>query len=107
LAGADFVAVGEGGILDAGAVEEGAIAAVAVAEHGPFGAALDGEVDAGHERVMGQGEIGASGGATEGDGLTGADGHLFAGHRPGLHFENYGHFVSALSTLAASIFTID
>jgi hypothetical protein len=53
--GADFVAVGESGFLDAGAVEEGAVAAVEIADAAAFGVAFEGAVDAGHARVVGKG----------------------------------------------------
>jgi len=53
LARADFVAICEGRVFYASTVEEGPVAAVSIFKKRALGAAFDGEVQAGHERVMG------------------------------------------------------
>jgi hypothetical protein len=68
--GADFVAVGESGFLDAGAVEESAVAAVEIADATAFGVAFEGAVNAGHARVIRKGVFGF-GVAADTQGLAG------------------------------------
>jgi len=68
--GADFVAVGERSFLDAGAVEEGTVAAVDVADVTTFGVAFESAVDTGHARVIGNGVFGF-GVAADAQGLAG------------------------------------
>ena len=70
IAGADFVAVGESGFLDAGAVEESAISAVEIADAATFGVAFESAVDAGHARIVGKGVFGFVG-AANAQGLAG------------------------------------
>ena len=63
VAGADFIAVRESGFFYASAVEEGAIATVHVDEAAAFFSLLDGEVEARHEFVVGEGVVGFAGAA--------------------------------------------
>jgi hypothetical protein len=63
IASADFVPVGESGFLDAGAVEESAVAAVEVANAAAAGVAFESAVDAGHARVVGKSVFGFVGAA--------------------------------------------
>ena len=63
VAGADFIAIGESGFFYASVVEEGAIATVEVDEPAAFFSLLDGEVEARHEFVVGEGVIGFVGSA--------------------------------------------
>jgi hypothetical protein len=69
IACADFVAVGESGFFYAGAVEEGAVAAVEIADAAAAGVAFKGAVDAGHTRVVGKSVFGF-GGAADAQGLA-------------------------------------
>jgi hypothetical protein len=69
IACTDFVAVGESGFLDAGAVEESAVAAVEIADATAFGVALESAVDTGHTRVVGKRVFGF-GGAADAQGLA-------------------------------------
>jgi hypothetical protein len=55
--GADFVAVGERGFLNARAIEESAVATVEIKETTAFLAEIDGEVEAGHGFVVGEGVV--------------------------------------------------
>ena len=55
---ADFVAVSESGFFHAGAVEESAVAALQVEEAAAFFTVLNGEVEAGHEFVVGKRMVG-------------------------------------------------
>jgi hypothetical protein len=55
IACTDFVAVGESGFLDAGAVEESAVAAVEIADAAATCVAFESTVYAGHARVIGEG----------------------------------------------------
>lgn len=57
VSGADFVAVGESGFFHACTVEESAVAALQVEEATAFFTVIDGEVEAGHELVVGKGVI--------------------------------------------------
>ena len=63
VAGADFVAVGESGFFDARSIEEGAVAALQVEKAAAFFTVFDGEVEAGHELVVGKDVIGFVGAA--------------------------------------------
>jgi len=63
LAGFDFVAGCEHGILNLCAIEMGAVGASFVDDAATIGAAFDGEVHAGHVIVVGNGELGAVGSA--------------------------------------------
>jgi len=70
IACADFVAVGERGFLNAGAVEESAVAAVEIADAATAGVAFESAVNAGHARVVGEGVFGF-GVAADAQGLAG------------------------------------
>jgi hypothetical protein len=56
-AGAYFVAVGKSGFLDARAIEESAVATVEIKEATAFWTEIDGEVEAGHSFVVGDGVV--------------------------------------------------
>ncbi len=71
ISSADFVAVGESGFLYARAVEEGAVAAVEVADAAAAGVAFESAVDAGHARIVGEGVFGFVG-AADAQGLPGS-----------------------------------
>jgi len=70
LAGFDFVAGGEHRLFDLRAVELGTIGAAFVDDAAAVGTAFDGEVNAGHVIVVGNGELGAIGGAANEEGLV-------------------------------------
>jgi len=57
LAGFDFVARGEHGLVNLCAIQLGAIGAFSIDDAAAVGTALDGEVDAGHVIVMGNGKL--------------------------------------------------
>jgi len=63
LAGFDFVAGGEHGLLNLCAIQMGAIRASFVDDAAAVRAALDGEVNTGHVIVVRDGELGAVGSA--------------------------------------------
>jgi len=98
LAGFDFVAAGEHGLLNLCAIQMGAVGAFLVDDAAAVGTALDGEVNAGHVVVVWDGEMGAVGGAADEHGLASRNAELLACKRPGFDFKNYAH----MSTLSKS-----
>jgi len=88
LTGLDFVAGGEHGLLNLGAIQMGAVGAFLVDDAAAVGTALDSEVNARHVSVMGDGELGALRGATDENGLTHRNSELFACKRSGFDFKN-------------------
>jgi hypothetical protein len=94
LAGADFVAVRERRVFHSTAIQKGAVAAVLIPQQRPLRAAFDGEMHAGHDLVMRDGEVRPPWDPAEGDGFAGAHDDFFAGHRSGFDFKDDRHVVS-------------
>jgi hypothetical protein len=90
VAGADFVAVCESGFLYASAVQEGAVATVKVEEAAALFSLLDGEVEAGHEFVVGEGVIGFVC-AADAKRLSGCQVHLLSCEGTGTTFQDEFH----------------
>jgi hypothetical protein len=93
-AGADLVAVGESGFLDASAVEKSAVARVEVEEAAALVGEFDGKVQAGHLFVIGKDVIGFLG-AANAQRLAGNQRYLTANARTRANFENYLHGAKA------------
>jgi hypothetical protein len=87
LAAFDFVAVGEHGVLNFSAIEKCAVAALAVHNAAALRTALHNKVQAGHERVVREREVGARGRAANGDGLAGRQGNFLSLEGAGFNFK--------------------
>jgi hypothetical protein len=90
VAGADLVAVCEGGLFYASAIKESAVAAVEIEKAATFFSVLDGEVQAGHELVVGEGVIRLSG-AADSNRLSGCQLHLLSCEGTGTTFQDEFH----------------
>ncbi len=88
----DFIAVGEHCVLNSCAVQERAVAALAILHAAAARPALHGKMHAGHERVVRQRKLRAPRRPPESDGLPGDDGDFFARHRPRIYLKQYAHF---------------
>jgi hypothetical protein len=87
----DFVAIGEHRILNARAIQERAVAALAVLDAATARPALHGKVHAGHKRVVRQSKLRAPRRPPESYGLPRDDGHFLPRHRPRRNFKYYAH----------------
>src|SRR5260370_37795772 len=85
LAGLDFVAGSEHGLLNLCAIQMGAVGASFIDDAAAVGAAFHGEVHAGHVIVVRNGELGAVGGAADEDRLAGCQRRLCASKRSRLN----------------------
>ena len=97
----NFVAVGERRVIDARAIQEGAIAAFAVLHAATLWPALDGQVYAGHEGVMRQHKLRPSRRPADGHTLAIFQADDLSGHWPRFNFENYAHFLLFGGALSA------
>jgi hypothetical protein len=91
LAGFDFVAGGEHGLLNLCAIQMRAVGASFVDDAAAVGTALDGEVRTGHMVVMRNGELGTVGGTADEDRLAIRKRDIPAGERTCLDVEDYSH----------------
>lgn len=88
MAAFDFVAIGEHRFLNARAVEEGAVATLLVDDVTSLRTAVDGKVRAGHERIVGHGELRLGRSSADDDGLAGGQSNRLPRHRPASYLKN-------------------
>jgi len=91
LAGFDFVAGGEHGLLNLCAIQMGAIRASFVDDAAAVRAALDGEVNTGHVIVMRDRKLGTVRGSADKDGLAIRKRNFLTREGTGLDFEEHSH----------------
>jgi hypothetical protein len=88
----DFVAIREHSVLNARAIQERAVAALAVLDATAARPALHGKVHAGHKRVVWQSKLRAPRRPPERYRLSGNHGNFLPGKRPRANFQKYAHF---------------
>jgi len=106
LAGLDFVAGGEHGFLNLCAIKLCSVGAALVDDAAAIGATLNGEVNAGHVIVMGDGELGAVGGAADEESLTGWNRNLSAREGSTSDFKNQAHSEDSKHAIEANQTTL-
>jgi hypothetical protein len=91
LAALNFVAVGEHRLVDSSSIEESAVAALAILDAVALRRTLDGEVHAGHERIVRKGKLRAPGRSPDEQSMAREERDFLTGKRTGFDFENDSH----------------
>jgi hypothetical protein len=106
----DFVAVGEHRIRNARAIQERAVAALAILHVAAARSALNGKMHAGHKRVVRQSKLRTPRRPPDRDGLAGLQPDDLPRHRPFPYFQYYAHsalFSPLLSELSSVFLTVE